>query len=192
MGLSFHYKGKIKEAKMLAPLVTDVIDFAKAHGFDYQTDVFEQAFPEGELTDYQGDDQLYGIVFTPKECEPIFLTFVRNGRLCSPVQFAFQTKAESDFFYLISTKTQYAGAETHALVIDFLRYLREKYFSEFELQDEGKYWETQDKELLIAEFDKLQRSIDRLSAMLEMMPRKEGESLEDFIKRMAGETHKKL
>ncbi|HHB79188.1 MAG TPA: hypothetical protein ENK85_08145 [Saprospiraceae bacterium] len=192
MGLSFHYKGQIKEAKMLAPLVTDVIDFAKAHSFDYQTDVFEQAFPEGELTDYLGDDQLYGIAFSPKECEPIYLTFVRNGRLCSPIQLVIQTSPEDDFFYLISTKTQYAGAEAHALVIDFLRYLSEKYFSEFELQDEGKYWETQDKNLLIAEFDKLQRSIDRLSAMTEMMPRKEGESLEDFIKRMAEETRKKL
>lgn len=42
--------------------------------------------------------------------------------------------------------------DTHLTVLKLLRYLKEKYFSFFELSDEGMYWETQDMEILKSQF----------------------------------------
>ncbi len=192
MGLAFYYSGKIKDAKLLAPLVNEVIEFSKANNYPYQADIFGQTFPQGELSEYCGDQELYGIEFGPEKCEPIFLTFTRDGRLCSPIQFMINGTPEDDYFHTIATKTQYAGAEAHILVIDFLRYLSKKYFSEFELHDDGEYWETQDKKLLKAAFDRFTRATDSFAAMLEMIPKEKGESIEEFIVRMAEGTKEKL
>ncbi len=67
-----------------------------------------------------------------------------------------------------------------------------KYFSEFDLHDDGEYWETQDKKILKAAFDRFTRAIDSFAAMLEMIPKEKGESIEDFIVRMAEGTKEKL
>src|SRR5688572_11791035 len=44
----------------------------------------------------------------------------------------------------VITKTAYAGSDTHMAIIEMFRYLKSKYFDEFELKDESGYWETGD------------------------------------------------
>jgi len=50
-------------------------------------------------------------------------------------------KSSSDFLYMLFTKTQYAGKETHKLIINMLRYISQKYFSAFNVKDDSLYWE---------------------------------------------------
>ncbi len=194
MGLTFHYRGKIKRADMLQDLVAEVVDFAKINNFPYQSDLFEPAFPGGKLVDYQGDKKLYGVSFSPEKCDPIFLTFVSNGRLCSPMQLMISSpsdESDDDFFYLLFTKTQFAGVDTHILVMDFLRYLSKKYFSEFEMDDEGHYWQTQDRTLLEETFERYRRGLDIITSSFEMIPRDKDESLDDYVTRILKRSHDK-
>ncbi|MEZ4823844.1 MAG: hypothetical protein R2942_16140 [Ignavibacteria bacterium] len=42
--------------------------------------------------------------------------------------------------------------EAHKIIIDLFEYLSEKYFKEFELKDESRYWETGNEEILRQSF----------------------------------------
>jgi len=85
---------------------------------------------------------------------------------------------------MISVKTQYAGIEIHQFVIDLFRYLSEKYFSSFELKDEGEYWETNDIEVLKANFNKYTSLMNSFTSALEIIPKVSGESLEEYFLRL--------
>jgi hypothetical protein len=90
------------------------------------------------------------------------------------------------------TKTQYAGIEEHIRVITLFRYLEKKYLSGFQMTDEGGYWETDDLNLLKENFRKYNYIMDTFADRLENSDSTAGESLEDFVKRIAGEVHKKF
>lgn len=81
MGLSFHYKGRLQEAAALPLLVEEVEDICKTLG--WKVNVFETQFPNHTFQNTI-NDQDYGIIFIPPECEPIFLIFNSEGRLYNP------------------------------------------------------------------------------------------------------------
>jgi hypothetical protein len=87
------------------------------------------------------NEELNGIVFSPENYEPLFFTFAKDGKLYSPVYLKYNIEPATT----ISVKTQYAGIDAHIAFIKLLKHLSKKYFSEFDLSDEGKYWETDDE-----------------------------------------------
>ena len=95
-----------------------------------------------------------------------------------------------EYLYMLATKTQYAGIEAHKFIIQLLKYLEGKYLFDFNLIDEGKYWETGDEDLLKEIFARYTQLIDSFGAALESTPIKKGESLENFITRIAGQINK--
>jgi hypothetical protein len=97
-----------------------------------------------------------------------------------------------EYLYMPWTKTQYAGIEEHIRVITLFRYLEKKYLSGFQLTDEGGYWETNDLNILKENFRKYNYIMDTFADRLEKSDSAAGESLEDFVKRIAGEVHKKF
>ncbi|CAN5378790.1 hypothetical protein BH11BAC3_BH11BAC3_02000 [soil metagenome] len=148
MGLTIYYSGSISSEKLLGPLIEEVSDICKS--LEWKSTI---------LTGGNNDDQLTGICFSPEKSEPVFLTFLPGGRLCSPtnllckdiydeVQFA------KELMFTACTKTQYAGPEAHIAIIKLLKYISGKYLTNFVVNDEGKYWETGDEKVLYAEFDK--------------------------------------
>lgn len=132
---------------------------------------------------------LNGIVFTPPECESVFLTFTAEGRLFSPLQTEMEEtykKAglDASMIYWSSVKTQYAGIGIHKVIIELFRYLSRTYFKQFELKDEGLYWETNDEAVLQAQFDAYELALQTVTDALAGMQKKAGESTSDLATRI--------
>ena len=60
-----------------------------------------------------------------------------------------------------------------------------KYFSEFELIDEGGFWETDDEKVLQQKFADYEAALNRLENILKSMERIPGESAESLAERIS-------
>lgn len=186
MGLSFYYSGKLKKGASVDEMIDEVKDIAGILNWKYN--ILDTGFPEEELIDGKVDGNLYGICFAPENCEPVFITFLSNRRLCSPVNLEYFNQPVDqvpDDAYLIFTKTQYAGPDAHMAVIHVLKHISNKYMEEIIVSDEGEYWETGDEALLRKTFKRYTALIDGFAAAMENIPVKTGESIEEFILRIA-------
>jgi len=186
MGLSIHYNGRFNTAASLKSLIEEVADIARVYKWKHH--IFHEEFPVEKLDDDRYDGEIYGILFSPPECEPVFLTFLSNGLMCSPQSLDFWAEetdpVRAGYLYQLFTKTQYAGIEIHKLVIHILKHISQKYLSEFSLIDEGEYWETGDEILLQKNFDKYNFLIDSFCTSLETFPKKKDESFEVYFMRL--------
>jgi hypothetical protein len=189
MGLSFHYKGALKNPQSLKKMIEEVTDIALANKWSHH--VFEEAFPKDTFTVEPNYDTVYGICFSPPNCEVVCLTFLSTGKL-SPFWNLEHLKVsmnESDDS--LSVKTQFSGPKIHMQLITIFDYLHKKYFENFELTDEGNYWETKNEQLLEETFNKYTNLIDGFSSLLENIPIGENESMQDYLIRIAEMVHKK-
>ncbi|MEQ8810964.1 MAG: hypothetical protein RIE59_17970 [Imperialibacter sp.] len=186
MGLSIHYSGRIRNSASLPDLIEEVKDIANTH--QWKLSVFKEEFPvqydEGQLV----DAELYGVAFSPPNCEPVWLSFLSNGRMSTPVALKFfgeqRDEDEKKYLYQLSTKTQFAGINVHQVIIHLLKYLKEKYLEDFVLLDEGQYWETNNKSVLEANFSRYTLLLDIVEDGLKNLPMKPGESMEAYFERM--------
>ncbi|WP_416864326.1 MAG: hypothetical protein ACMVP2_16980 [Imperialibacter sp.] len=186
MGLSIHYSGRIGNRASLPDLIEEVKDIANI--YQWKLSVFKEEFPvqgdEGQLV----DGELYGVAFSPPNCEPVWLSFLSNGRMSTPVALKFfgeqRDEDEKKYLYQLSTKTQFAGINVHQVIIHLLKYLKEKYLEDFVLLDEGQYWETNDKSVLEANFSRYTLLLDIVEDGLKNLPMNPGESMEAYFERM--------
>jgi hypothetical protein len=186
MGLTFHYSGSFNPRASLSEMIVEVKEIAETHKWKYT--IFEEKFPKGGLSKKTFNDNIYGIVFTPPDCETVSLTFLSNGKMASPWGLKFWGNAtypkEKEFLYMLSVKTQYAGSTIHKLLIHLLKYLSAKYFDTFKVYDEGKYWETMDEKLLDEIFAEYTNLIDTFALALQTIPVKEGETIEKYLQKV--------
>jgi hypothetical protein len=195
MGLSIFYSGSLADPALLPELISEVSDIAKTFG--WKVNIFDDEYPEKEF-DNPGfnPDNVYGLCVIPPGSEPVWLSFLSNGRMSAPhllQLWGSETDPErKDYLYTPWTKTQFAGIEEHIRVITLFRYLEKKYLAGFQMTDEGGYWETNDLNVLKENFRKYNAAMDSFADFLENTDLATGESLEDFVKRIAGEVHKKL
>lgn len=189
MGVSIHYRGRIAGKHLLPDLIEELKEIVLAHGWDYH--VYETEFPAGDLPDDEHDGKLYGISFVPPECEFVSITFLRNGRMSSPLQFeswgSSADETERMYLYQNSCKTQYAGVEIHKMIIGIFRYLAGHYLTDFDLVDEGGYWETGDEQQLAENFRSTQAMIDGFAAALRGSDQREGEDIDEYLERIIRE-----
>ena len=190
MGLSFHYKGKLRKPESLKKIIEDVTDIAKANLWGYH--VFEKAFPNPVFSFDSNSDSVYGICFSPPNCDVVCITFLSNGEMCPfyNLELSKDADKEPDGVYL-SVKTQFAGPQIHKQLIVIFDYLNKHYFENFDLIDEGNYWETKNEQLLEDTFKKYTNLIEGFCSLLENIPIGENESIEDFLIRIAKMVHKK-
>jgi hypothetical protein len=180
MGVSIHYSGQLKHATLLPLLVEEVEDIAKILGWTYTT--FLREYPNNQFEAIASEND-YGIKVSPPECEPVVFVFDYEGHLYSP--WLKQYFTERFYIYNISTKTQFAGADTHIQVIELMRHFNNKYFKNFTIIDEAEYWENGDKAMVETKISFLGDKIKQLASGLENTKMKDGETMEDFIKRIA-------
>lgn len=186
MGLSFHYSGSIAKPELLPELITEVQEIAKIYQWKYH--VFDSEFETDEFgkTDYNSN--IYGISFTPPECETISICFLSNGRMSDIALLTFWGNSENEeekaYLYQMSVKTQFAGIKSHQLIIQLFKHLSKKYFSNFELSDEGMYWETNDIEILKKNFKRYTAILDGFSLAIQTFPVNKSENIEDYILRL--------
>lgn len=193
MGLSLHYSGSFNANASLSEMIEEVKDIAEIYKWEYT--IYEKQLPSSNLGKTTYDNNIYGINFTPPECESVSLCFLSNGRISSPINLlAFGNatdKKEKDYLYMVSVKTQYAGSDVHKLIIHLFKYLSKKYFQEFMVTDEGQYWETGDEKLLEENFNRYNELINIVGATFENNPIKSDESIEEYFERILKQIEKK-
>ena len=188
MGLSFHYSGRFSRNASLPDMIEEVKDIVETRKWPYQ--IFETDFPEaGIVPGRKHDGNIYGISFTPPECETVSLCFLSNGRMSCPVNLHFygnsNDRQEQKYLYMLAVKTQFAGEETHKFIIELFRYLKKKkYFEKLDIRDEGMYWETADEQQLHEVFVKYTTLFDSLKFAVDHVPKNEAESWEDYFGRL--------
>ncbi len=166
MGLTVHYRGKIRDYALVDELVTEVEDFARNQNWRYHllTPGINTPLKPVNQEDPEPLPTVKGIILSPDKCEPIIFTFLDDGRICSPFM---PPMEDEDGLPYMWTKTQYAGIDVHRSFIKLLRQLSQKYFSQIIVVDEGQYWETNDEEVLQSQFQKYNFIIDRMAVELE-------------------------
>ena len=166
MGLTVHYRGRIRDYALVDELITEVEDFAKnlTWRFHLLTPGVNTPLKSVNQEDPEPLPAVKGIILSPDKCEPIIFTFLDDGRICSP--FFPPMEAEDGLPYMW-TKTQYAGVDVHRSFVNLLRQLKEKYFSELIVVDEGQYWETNDEDVLLSQFQKYNLIVESLADALE-------------------------
>lgn len=186
MGLSIHYSGRIKDAASLPQLIDEVKEIASIYGWKYRID--ESSFPGNAFDNQEHLSPIYGISFTPPKCETISLTFLSNGTMaCRAGIYLFgnsKNASERNHIYQLFAKTQFAGVEVHALIINLFRYLSKKYLTEFKMSDEGEYWETGDENLLRKNFKAYDDLLDNFVLSFQTFPIEKGEDLMDYFERL--------
>ena len=193
MGLTIHYSGRFNEKANLQEMIDEVRDIVEINKWNYH--IYETQFPKNGLGKENYNQEIYGISFSPPECEPVWLTFLSNGKMSSPVHLKLWSKSQNEeekkYLYQLFTKTQYAGAQIHKIIIHILKHINKKYLSDFKMYDEGSYWETGDEKLLDEIFQRYNQMLDSFSNALQTIPIKEGESIEDFIVRVAKKANRR-
>ena len=189
MGLSIHYRGRIKKRASLHELIEEVADISRICKWKYY--ILETEFPKNNAGEKKYNEKLYGIFFTPEQCEPVCFTFLSNGLMNSLLHLEFPEMRKEYKMTWVSTKTQFAGMQTHIHVVDLIRYISKKYLAAFEMNDEGYYWETKSKAKLKKRFDEYNCLMDAFADALENVPKKKGEDIEKFITRLAKRIHLK-
>jgi len=191
MGLSFHYSGRIAKPESLPELIEEIEDIAKV--FNWKYFVFDRQFPKNTIGKPGYNKKLYGICFTPPECETVDISFLSNGRMSSAMLLQnwgdSDVKEEKEYLYMISVKTQYAGIDIHRNIIQLFRYLNEKYLADLTLSDEGEYWETNDENVLKKNFKRYTELIDGFAFALENQDREKDEDLVAYLLRLAKQIH---
>ena len=186
MGLSIYYCGHFKEGASLSEMIGEVRDIAEIYKWKYN--IYEVDFPENSFGKKEYNQSIYGISFTPPDCETVSIAFLSNGKMSSPAYLKFfgknDTRPEQKYLYMLSTKTQFAGIEIHKLIIHLFKYLSRKYLSEFKVTDDGQYWETGDDKLLQEIFNHYNDLLESFSTALENYPMKGNESFESYFKRL--------
>jgi len=146
MGITIHFCGRLrKESDYLT-----VTGLGRAFAHRKDAVVFELDVARKELIRVKDDEirkyesQVKGISFCiHPDAEPIMLQFDSDDYLCE------------------FCKTQYAGVATHLEVLGFLREI-EPYFRDFQVVDEGGYWDTTNLELLEEKFALLGAAIRKM------------------------------
>ena len=186
MGLSFHYSGKISNPDALATLIDDIKDIVKV--FEWEFSIYETKFHPDSFEKAEYNDSIYGISFNPPNCEPVFICFLSNGKMSSPVHLTFYGKTasrqESDYLYMLSVKTQFAGIEIHKQLMYLFKYISEKYLSNFRLNDEGLFWGVWKEEILVDKFREFTQLLENFEMLIDCTPIVKGEEINDYIKRL--------
>ena len=148
-----HFQGEIESVDKRKSLISEVEDICKDMKWNYN------------LIDE--DDNVEGIVISvDKGCDPLPFLFDKAGKLCS-VSTLVVFDEDADYKYCVSVKTQFAALDAHIAIVKLLKYIKRKYINDLNVTDEGKYWETEDKNLLESKIIEINSHIKNLSDILE-------------------------
>jgi hypothetical protein len=195
VGLSIHFQGKIKSYELISEMMIEVEDICKSMGWQYQLLEPKNKIKTSKSkkpVKYTPHD-VKGICFTPPESETVSLTFLPDATLVCPAKLIYYDPATNDLMIeCIHVKTQFAGPELHIALLKLLRYLRDKYFESFELNDEGEYWDKWDENVLKQQFSKYNFLLDSVAEALSGMKAVPGETTESLADRIEAVLKKKF
>jgi hypothetical protein len=184
MGVTIHYRGKLKSADLITPFMDEVEEICISNNWKYQLLDNEPSnspsLPFEE--DYEDDGfshGLRGISFEPhEESESVTFLFTPEGILTSVFASMFPQRSKYAWCFV---KTQFAGPDTHIRVINLMRYLKKKYFKKFEIHDDGGYYPAGNAEQLQERFDYLNNAIATVNDIFESIDADDSKSPDEFI-----------
>ena len=173
MGLSIHYRGRLKTPELITSISEELTDICRSRGWkssrldeDFSRENTSQLVHTEKGAEITGHLPLKGIGFSPgKGSEGLSFFFDRDGNLVPPLTMATDGSVKGELPW-DAVKTQFAPLDIHITIIKLLRYLKKKYFEVFEVADEGDYWETGDEVLLRKKMEFLAGKIDAFGKML--------------------------
>ena len=197
MGVTIHYKGQIDDLARIPALRDELADVARAMRWD--TSLLDDDFsapPDARLESGPGGARivghlgLKGISIAPARCDLLWFCVDRDGVLRSPLGMVSLREAPPDpYAAWISCKTQFSSPETHAWIVGLLRHLKNRYFSNLEVLDEGGYWDSGDSAELRRRMDAIGGRIARLagdlsSSRFSLLAGRSGEEIADAIEKL--------
>ena len=186
MGLSIHFSGRLRKAELLPAMIEEVIDVSNVYGWKYK--VYDTNFPNNSFESCTSFDNIYGISFTPTDCETVSLAFLSDGTMVSPAHVTFFAHSEDEtkrsYIYFISVKTQFSGVFVHLLLVRLLKYLNDKYFENFKVDDESFYWETGDENLMRERFKLYDNMLDNVILSAQTFPIEPNEDIVAYFERL--------
>lgn len=195
MGISIHYRGSIDSTADVSRLSNEIGEFAAILDWDIRRWEENWHLPNSAALKKKSDGleltghiPIRGVSVIPHpDCEPLYLTFRKDGLLASSIHMVMMADEEidSDDMWL-STKTQYSSAETHAALIKLLKFVKGKYISNLEVHDDGGYWDEETIYRLEDRFNKMREALDTVPETLNLISKKElknrtPEEIADFI-----------
>jgi len=160
MGITIYYRGSIEELSLIEPIQQQMVEFCQSMNWKYQLwdEDFNKPFNaklihHGEQrVEIKGHIPLKGITIqSDPNNETLDLLFNPAGKLSSfmgEILIHEGTLTEEQNWQFV--KTQFGTVDAHIAIIKLLRLLKQGYIPNLEVRDEGEYWETADREHLIA------------------------------------------
>jgi hypothetical protein len=176
MGVTIHYRGKLSDTNEIGAFIEELTDIAETMKWPHSVLDEDWSKPAtAELTfnergaEIIGDLSLKGISFIPHpKCEGVSLFFDADGNLRDPMSIMMildgTLKPEDTW---LSVKTQYAPLNVHITIVKLLKYLKNRYISNLEVNDEGQYWETSDPHILKVKMEFLNEKLEQVAHVLE-------------------------
>jgi hypothetical protein len=182
LDLGFFYSGSFSKDASLCEMIQEIKDIVGVN--EWKCMEFEDTFPEDDLGGkYYDSETIYGISFTPANCDTIWLCFLSNGKISSPehLELFGYTEDEGKLSALCTmyAYTHIAGQKIHMQVLDLLRYLNKKYFSELDIKDLSNYWTSGDEETM-KQTIKVHQEFEDGFQYSEDFPIQPGETEQDF------------
>lgn len=195
MGITIHYRGRIDKIEDVGRLSNEIREFADILNWDVRQWDENWHLPnsatlekKGDRLELSGHVPIRGVSVIPHpDCEPLFLTFRKDGVLASSMHMVMLSDDEIDQDGMwLSTKTQFAQADTHVALIRLLKFVKSNYISNLEVHDDGQYWESEDMTRLEKRFSAVGAALKTLPGSLNLITKKDlknrtPEEIADFI-----------
>ncbi|MBN2091147.1 hypothetical protein JW964_16160 [candidate division KSB1 bacterium] len=193
MGITIHFKGQITNLNLIPRLQEEMVDICQAMNWKYHLWNKDLNRPcDARLVHHENRAEIIGhlplqgiSINIDEKNESLDILFNPARKLSNFMReiMVLEGSLEKDFAWNF-TKTQFGKADSHIATVNLLKYLREKYVPDLEVIDEGGYWETGDKNILLERrgflFDKIHQLENALSS-IEMPP---DSSLDEVIKKL--------
>jgi hypothetical protein len=144
MGVTIHFEGQLTSETAYQSLMGLVSSMAESQGWRTEPIASSRVTllrVRGE-EDWGYTGSVKGIaIYLHEDCDPVRLEFDR------------------DLYLQEFTKTQFAGIETHLVVMNLLKAIQ-PFFRSWKVEDEGEWWETADTRILTEHFVRAQKAID--------------------------------
>ncbi len=152
MGITIHFKGKIKSLSDIQPLTDFVKSIADELGWKYQILDYNYSDPEA----------MKGITLRPHpKSEWLDILFDKHRDLNNVVRIQWE-KEHRNTEKWNSIKTQFAPIHIHISIVKILQFIQSRYIPNLKVIDEGRYWETGDLEGLDEQREKLNSAMNLL------------------------------
>ena len=158
MGITIFAQGKINHLEELPSLIEEVKGIAAKYGWKYA--IIDDDFEDPPFIDLERNSEssdlnivgslgLKGIVITVDEgVEALHILFDRYGVLTGmmPQLLWLQNDKQGERFS--ACKTQFGSIDSHIRIVELYDILKKKYITNLEVEDEGSYWVSRNRNLL--------------------------------------------